>query len=126
LVAGHDASVEDPKTEASAVEREIVGKRLRLERKFNRPTGLSPEQRCWVVCWVDSGVAEVRLNGCVLARSTDELPPSEFRGAPSHVQGVAYRFYPDDLLAFNTLTLSLPWEPTQVTHVHQVALGLHE
>lgn len=124
--ARQDSSVEDAKQEPAAVDREVVGRRLRLERKFNRPTGLSPEQQCWVVCWVEGGVAEVRLNNGVLARSMEELPPSACRGAPAQVPAVAYRFYPADLLAFNTLTLSLPWEPTQVTQVYQVALGFHE
>lgn len=125
-LAGQDAAAEATEKETSPMDRDHVGKLLRLERKFNRPTGLSPEQRCWMVCWVEGEVAEVRLNEGVLARSTDELPTSEFRGAPSHVQATAYCFYPADLLAFNTLTLSLSRESQPLIHVHQVALGLPE
>lgn len=94
--------------------------RLVLQRHFNRPTGLLPEQRCYVGCWLDGVVESAWMNDCLLAAAPGELGDAS----------VAFHWLPAARQAFNCLTLVLPWPagvPVETgVSIRQVALGLVE
>lgn len=90
--------------------------RLVLQRQFNRPTGLLPEQRCYVGGWLDGMVESAWVNDCLLAEAPGELGDAN----------AAFRWLPREGAAYNQLTLVVLPQSTVGVHIHQVALGLEE
>ncbi len=92
---------------------------LVLQRQFNRPTGLLPEQRCYVGCWLDGVVESAWMNDCWLGEAPGELGDAS----------VAFLWLPEQRQAYNCLTLVLPWPAGAAetgVSIRQVALGLVE
>jgi len=116
-----------------------------LERRFNRPTGLVPEQRCYVGIWSEPAVSGVCLNEIGLRLVADVFPGGEERGPaegrlavepgralptrdgpPTAIKPSCFSLPVAELQGYNLLRLvyTAEWSQWERLSIHKVALGI--